>query len=438
MGRETKLRNDITLEISKSNNNTKTVNNYLDTLDFQPYWYQGYACRGKEMIMKLGHSVAWFNDESYPYSTTLLPGNALRISQINPRKWPEVLDNLRNEMQKKYKQKFNTLLIERVDPNGTKRDFYSSAFSQSKESWIETNTKVVLTPIGDFAPSKVEWMTKVPTEIKVTDKKTRTEKTVVKHKLTVENEVRFKNRTTSFLVDNVREWKYRIPYKRHEATGPFYILTFRCIDSNKALTYLRNHFSLGSVLSKDVIDNCIVYKNILPLDQKRMYMKLAKNHLYIKPDSSNIPINNSKEINPKNIDSKEENDSKKRKAIVTHPKEEIISSFKKQKNIIEDSHIAEKPVTHKPSAMPSFIGNTIKRAPFIGSRIILNSNPTPSNSNAHEEEEDEEEGVEEEGVEEEIDLDELKTLLDMDSSGSADLLSEDDEDDLLLFNFINQ
>ena len=190
MGREIKLRNDITLDISKSDTDTKDINAYLDTIDFQPYWYQGYACRGKDMIMKLGHSVAWFNDEGFPYSTTLLPGNALRISQINPRQWPTVLDNLRKTMQKKFNQKFNTLLIERVDTSETKRDFYSSAFSQTKESWIENNTKVVMTPIGDFTPSKIEWMTKSPTEVKVKDRKTKTEKTVMKHILSVEKETR--------------------------------------------------------------------------------------------------------------------------------------------------------------------------------------------------------------------------------------------------------
>jgi len=242
----------------------------------------------------------------------------------------------------------------------------------------------------------------------------------MKHKLTVEKETRFKNRTLSFLVDNVREWKYRIPYKRNETTGPFYILTFKCLDSNKALTYLRNHFSLGSVLSKDVVDNCIVYKNILPIEQKKMYTKLAKNHLYIRE---------------RHMTDSSTTFDRKRKPL---KKEEDSSSFKKQKKVEEE----------KPKKRPPFIGKTIKRAPFLGSKIILtpatantlNSTVTPTAPRIIETpvipvQEDEDKC-------EEIDLDELKNLLDMAIDGeSSNCESNDsgseDEDDLLLFNFIN-
>ena len=122
MEREIELAKDFRVQITKNKNigisdeDLLKVSEYVNIVEFQPHWYQGYAFRGKEMVMKIRQAVAWFNDKSFPYSSTVLPGNAVRISPITPHKWPPVLNGIRMKMQKKYKQVFNTLLIERFDP----------------------------------------------------------------------------------------------------------------------------------------------------------------------------------------------------------------------------------------------------------------------------------------------------------------------------------
>ena len=285
------LTNEFTLNISKNknigitNNDDNNLKEYFNSIDFQEYWYQGYACKGKEMVMKIRQTVAWFNDDEFPYSTTVLPGNAVRISTIKPRTFPDVLDNLRKQMQTKFKQKFNTLLVEKFDPRIYGTPFLSCAFSKEKESWVENNTKIAVTVVGDSAPDKVGWLTKVPVEVTSTDKDTGTEKTSIKQKFTKQIETNFKNRTIAFQVENVKEWKFQMPYKRSSSSSPFYVLSFKCLDRNKVLGYLRNNFTVGFVAPTNVLKDCVVHKYPMNCEEKKKYVKLAKNFLYI---NSNI------------------------------------------------------------------------------------------------------------------------------------------------------
>ena len=75
-----------------------------------------------------------------------------------------------------------------------------------------------------------------------------TGKTNIK-KFTTKQKMEFKGKHISFRVRNDDDWKYQMPIKRN-SEKPFYVLTFRNIDPNKTLEYLRKNFSLENVLPR--------------------------------------------------------------------------------------------------------------------------------------------------------------------------------------------
>ena len=121
MERTIQLSNEFQLKISPievSKDDKVALRDMCISLDYLPYWYQGYAFRGKQHIMKLRQTITWFSDKNYPYSNAVLPCNAVRLSCIPSQRWPPLLTELRNKISLKYNQTFNSLCIECFDPRG--------------------------------------------------------------------------------------------------------------------------------------------------------------------------------------------------------------------------------------------------------------------------------------------------------------------------------
>lgn len=96
------------------------------------------------MIMRLRQTMLWFSDSSIPFATTTLPGNAVRLNEIESTKLTEQLKRIRDKIQVDQEQKFNSLLIERFDHRENKNNagpFSSCVFTKQKESWISTHSR---------------------------------------------------------------------------------------------------------------------------------------------------------------------------------------------------------------------------------------------------------------------------------------------------------
>jgi hypothetical protein len=96
------------------------------------------------MIMRLRQTVVWFSDLSIPYATTNLPGNAVRLNEIESGKLTDQLKAVRDKIQIDQGQTFNSLLIEKYDHKENKNNsgpFSSCVFTKHKESWLSTHSR---------------------------------------------------------------------------------------------------------------------------------------------------------------------------------------------------------------------------------------------------------------------------------------------------------
>ena len=203
MEREVHLSNDFRVNVDVNDLKKiekKKLKHCLKNIIYNPYWYQGFACRGKPMIMKLRQTFAWFSDKGCPYSSTVVPANALRLTSIESNEWPSELNELRNKLQTKYGQIFNSLSVECFDPRETKNNsmpFKSCAFAKKKETWVTTNTNICVIPIGHSVPKTCKWETK---ELMKDEKK---DKRFNKYVVAQEND--FKDKILTFGCQNEKE-----------------------------------------------------------------------------------------------------------------------------------------------------------------------------------------------------------------------------------------
>lgn len=300
MEREIQLDENFSIMYERNENvsSIKNVTDSLNKLEFERYWYQGYAFRGKQLIMRLRQEMAWFCDLDCPYASNHLPGNAVKFTCIQPQKWTPELLELKREIEHKYDQKFNSLLIEKFNCNDkcNSQPFASSVFCKQKESWVESNTKLCVITIGNTAPEKCSWMSKSLTE--VTDKKDTT-KVSKKLKYMPKSKMKFRNRVYAFSVKHTKEWKIQIPFKRSDAADCFYILSFRCLDPTKTLLHLQNYYPLQPLLTDEQLRECIVRKILLTKEEKDYYSGMAKVYKYTrrKKGSNDVDtINNTNAI----------------------------------------------------------------------------------------------------------------------------------------------
>lgn len=280
MEREIQLDEDVSINYSRNRlKSMDQVKKCLDELVFSPYWYQGYAFRGKQLVMRLRQTMVWFSDLQCPYANNNLPLNAVRFTCLPPLKFPPELKQLMTQVEQKFGQKFNSLLVEKFDANDSQNSqpFVTSMFCKDKESWIESNTKICIVPVGSSTPEKCNWMTKVLVEC---PNKKDSSKVTKKWKFEPKKKMKFRNRILALNIEHSKEWKIQMPTQRESNAGPFYLLTFRCIDETKALSHLRNYFSLQPLMSEEQLRDCIVRKTLLTKEEKDYYSQLGRNYLY--------------------------------------------------------------------------------------------------------------------------------------------------------------
>jgi hypothetical protein len=280
MEREIHLDKDVSINYSRNKlPSMDKVKTYLDSLGFIPYWYQGYAFRGKQLIMRLRQTMLWFSELECPYANNNLPANALRFTCLPPLKFPNELNELKTQMEQKFGQKFNSLLVEKFDSKDSRnaQPFVTSMFCKEKESWVESNTKICIIPVGEFSPEKCNWMTKVVIE---SESKKKPGKISKKLKFVPKKKMKFKNRILALNIEHSTEWKIQMPTVKSNDASPFYLLTFRCIDGNKALSHLRHYHSLQPLMTPEQLHECIVRKTLLTKEDKEYYIKLAKDYIY--------------------------------------------------------------------------------------------------------------------------------------------------------------
>ena len=339
MEREIQL--DLNFQLKYGRNKLNSMENlktYLDSLLYSSYWYQGYAFRGKQLIMRLRQTMAWFSDIDCPYSNNNLPGNAVRFTCLHPSSFPKELKDLKDELEIRYGQKFNSLLIEKFDCKDSQntQPFVTSSFCKGKESWVESNTKICVIPVGSAAPEKCLWMTKVLTESE--NKKDPTKKTK-KNKFVAKKKLKFKNRIYAFEIENEKEWKIQMPFKKSNSSTPFYLLSFRCLDETKTLSHLRNYYTLQPLMTEEQLHECIVRKTLLTKEFKDSYADLARNYIYTqkthtkkrvksKKVKNNEDTNETiKEATSENMDSLKDSEGTKEEKVTCH----IIPSFQVSK-----------------------------------------------------------------------------------------------------------